>query len=46
MTVSKVISLNVKALRAAGVPESVVRAISRQVLRHVVNVKINPATVL
>jgi hypothetical protein len=40
MTVRKIISLNIKALRGAGVPESVVRAISRQVLRHALNLKI------
>jgi hypothetical protein len=43
MTVEKIISLNIKALRGAGVPESVVRDISRQVLRHALNLKIRQA---
>jgi hypothetical protein len=40
MTVKKIISLNIKALRYAGVPEGVVRNITRQVLRHALNLKI------
>jgi hypothetical protein len=40
MTVRKIISLNIRALRGAGVPESVVINISREVLRYAVGLKI------